>query len=164
MSVTPDGAHAVNAPSGIARAEDEPTVQRVSQPRDAAAANVSRAIRLLPTPSAPHTRMPETVEAEMAVSMDRSSPERPINGHDNRTPESVRALLPPRGGMATSRSPTGLAYLAFLTFSTCLRSPSVAVSMPPFNVRLSRKPGIGIDRSIFMSNLTLVLSPSGVNV
>ena len=52
----------------------------------------------------------------------------------------------------------------FLTFSTCLRSPSVAVSIAPFIARLSTNPGSGTDRSMVMSNLTLVLSPSGVSV
>ena len=52
----------------------------------------------------------------------------------------------------------------FLTFKTCLRNPSVAVSMPPFSVRLRRNPGSGTERSIAMSNLTFVLSPDGVSV
>ena len=90
MSVTPDCAHAVNAPSGIARAEDVPTAHRPSHPCDAAADNASRAIRLFPTPAAPQTTIPETSEAEMAASMVRISSERPINGHDKRTPESLR--------------------------------------------------------------------------
>jgi hypothetical protein len=53
---------------------------------------------------------------------------------------------------------------AFLTFSTCLRSPSVAVSIAPFITRLRTNPGSGTDGSIVMSNLTLVLSPSGLSV
>ena len=52
----------------------------------------------------------------------------------------------------------------FLTLSTCLRRPSVAVSMAPLSVRLSRKPGIGTDGSTLRSNRTLVLSPCGVSV
>ena len=86
--MTPDCAHAVKAPSGIARAEDVPTAHRTSHPRDAAADNASRAIRLLPTPAAPQTTIPETSEAEMAASIVRISSERPINGHDKRTPEA----------------------------------------------------------------------------
>jgi hypothetical protein len=85
VSVTPEGAHAVNAPSGISRAEAVPTVQRVSQPFEAAADRASRAIRLLPTPAAPQMRMPEEAEAEMAEPMARISSARPINGHDSRT-------------------------------------------------------------------------------
>ena len=50
MSVTSDGAHAVNAPSGIARADDAPTVHRMSHPCDAAADSASRA-----DPTLPHT-------------------------------------------------------------------------------------------------------------
>ena len=50
------------------------------------------------------------------------------------------------------------------TLRTCLRSPSVAVSTPPFIVRFRMNPGIGTDRSIAMSKRTRVLSPSGVNV
>jgi hypothetical protein len=75
----------VNAPRGMSRAEDVPTVQRVSQPRRAAAVKASRAIRLLPTPAAPKTSTPETPEAEMAASMVRISSVRPINGHNNLT-------------------------------------------------------------------------------
>ena len=52
----------------------------------------------------------------------------------------------------------------FLTFSTCLRSPSVAVSIAPFIARLSTNPGRGTDRSMVISNISLVLSPSGVSV
>ena len=57
-----------------------------------------------------------------------------------------------------------ITQLPFLTFNTCLRSPSVAVSIAPFITRLRMNPGIGTDRSMVMSNLTLVLSPSGVSV
>ena len=39
----------------------------------------------------------------------------------------------------------------FFTLSTCLRSPSVAVSIAPFIARLSTKPGSGTDRSMVMS-------------
>jgi hypothetical protein len=39
----------------------------------------------LPAPAAPQTSTPETSEAEIAASMARISPERPINGHDKRT-------------------------------------------------------------------------------
>ena len=52
----------------------------------------------------------------------------------------------------------------FLTLSTCLRRPSVAVSTPPFMVRFRMNPGRGTERSMVMSNRTLVLSPSGVRV
>jgi hypothetical protein len=52
----------------------------------------------------------------------------------------------------------------FLTLRTCFRSPSVAVSIAPFIARLSTNPGSGTDRSMLMSNLTFVLSPSGVSV
>jgi hypothetical protein len=38
--------------------------------------------------------MPETAEAERAASIDPISSERPINGHDKRTFESVRATPP----------------------------------------------------------------------
>ena len=86
--MTPDCAHAVKAPSGIARAEDVPTAHRPSHPCDAATDNASRAIRLLPTPAAPQTTIPETSEAKMAASIARISSERPINGHDNRTPKA----------------------------------------------------------------------------
>ena len=77
--------YTLKAPSGIACAEDDPTVHRVSQPSDAARASTSRAIRLFPTPDAPQMRTPATSEAEIAASMVRISSERPINGHDNRT-------------------------------------------------------------------------------
>src|SRR6476659_5918122 len=97
VSVTPDGAHPVKAPRGMARAEDVPTVQRVSHPFDAAADNASRAIRVFPTPSAPQRRMPGTSEAEIAASMVRISSERPINGQDKRTYKSLRAPLALRG-------------------------------------------------------------------
>jgi hypothetical protein len=64
---------------------------------------------------------------------------------------------------------SGLVYLPpFLSFRTCLRRPSVAVSTPPFIARLSTNPGIGIDRSMVMANVTLVfsgsVSPNGVMV
>ena len=50
--------------------------------------------------------MPATSEAEMAASMDRISPERPINGHDNRTLLSVRARKQPGGDYCDfSRAP-----------------------------------------------------------
>lgn len=52
----------------------------------------------------------------------------------------------------------------FLSLSTCLRRPSVAVSAPPLTLRLSRKPGIGTTGSTVISNRTLVLFPSGVSV
>ncbi|CAN5140773.1 hypothetical protein BH11ACT6_BH11ACT6_34270 [soil metagenome] len=55
-------------------------------------------------------------------------------------------------------------YSPFFTFSTCLRKPSVAVSIPPFMVRLMTNPGSGTERSIDMSNFTVVFSPLGVNV
>jgi len=164
VSVTPDGAHPVKAPSGIARAEEVPTVQRVSHPFDAAADKASRAIRVFPTPSAPQTRMPGTSEAEMAASMVRISSERPINGQDKRTYKSLRAPLAPRGDNGDFAGLTDAAQWPLMTLWTCLRRPSVAVSMPPFIVRLRMKPGIGTDRSIAMSNFTRVLPPSGVSV
>ena len=89
VSVASDGAQLVNAPSGIARAEDVPTVHRVSHPADAAAYSASRVVRLFPTPSAPQTSTPETSGAARAASMVRVSSERPINGHDNRTQGSL---------------------------------------------------------------------------
>ena len=53
VSVTPDCAHAVKAPSGSVRAEDVPTAHRPSHPCDTAADKPSRAIRLFPTPAGP---------------------------------------------------------------------------------------------------------------
>ena len=85
MSVTPDGVHAVKAPSGSVRAEDVPTAHRVWRPRDAAADKASRVIRLFPTPAAPETTIPETSDATMAAPIRRISSERPVNGHDTRT-------------------------------------------------------------------------------
>jgi hypothetical protein len=75
----------VKAPSGIARAEDVPTAHRHSHPCDSAADKASRAIRLLPTPAAPWTTIPEASEAKMAASMAPISSERPISGHAKRT-------------------------------------------------------------------------------
>src|SRR5277367_6729955 len=95
--VTPDGAHAVKAPSGIARAEDVPTAHRHSHPCDSAADKASRAIRLLPTPAAPYTTIPEASEAKMAASIAPISSERPINGHAKRTSKSLRAITADAG-------------------------------------------------------------------
>jgi hypothetical protein len=85
VSVTPDGAHAANAPSGIDRADDAPTVHRVSRPCDAAEDNASRAMRLFPTPAEPQTSIPPTSGFEIAASMARISALRPVSGHDRRT-------------------------------------------------------------------------------
>ena len=85
LSVTPDGAHAANAPSGMDLADDAPTVHRVSLPCDAATDNASRAMRLFPTPAAPQTTIPPTSGAEIAASMARISALRPVSGHDRRT-------------------------------------------------------------------------------
>lgn len=80
-------------------------------------------------------------------------------------PAAVRSLHRRRGAdHRRTRRPGPVAYPPFLTFSTCLRNPSVAVSMPPLRVRLTMKPGSGTDRSIAMSKRTFVLSPSGVSV
>ena len=49
----------------------------------------------------------------MAASIARISSVRPINGHDRRTQMSLE-------------QPTGTTCRPFLTFSTCLRRPSVA--------------------------------------
>ena len=91
----------------------------------------------------------------MAASTVRISSVRPMNGHDIRTrePKSANAAC----STATFQPP-------FLTFITCLRSPSVAVSIPPFIARFNTKPGIGTAGSTVISNLTRVLSPSGVSV
>jgi hypothetical protein len=62
-----------------------PTARRPSHPRDTAADNASRAIRLFPTPAAPQITIPETSEAKMAASTARISSERPVNGHDRPT-------------------------------------------------------------------------------
>jgi hypothetical protein len=70
------------------RAEDVPTAHRPSHPRDTAPDNASRAIRLFPTPAVPPTTIPETCAAKMAASMAPISPERPVNGHDKRTPKA----------------------------------------------------------------------------
>ena len=85
VSVTPGGAHAVNAPRGIARAAEVPTTHRHSHPFDAATDNASRAIRLLPTPVVPQTTIPEPSGAAMAASIVLISSDRPTNGHDKRT-------------------------------------------------------------------------------
>ena len=74
-----------SAPSGIDRADDVPTTQRSSYPCDAAEFSASRATRLLPTPAAPQTTIPDESESEIAASMSRCSFERPVNGHVNRT-------------------------------------------------------------------------------
>ena len=95
--MTPNGAQAVKAPSGMALAEDAPAVQRASNPCDATADNASRAIRLFPTPSAPQMRTPPTSEAVIAASIVRICSERPINGHDKRTVLSLRGRKPPGG-------------------------------------------------------------------
>ena len=70
----------------------------------------------------------------------------------------VRSLSP-RPGAASLTVTT-----PFFTFSTCLRSPSVAVSIAPFIARLSTKPGSGTDRSTRDVEPDLGLVPSGVSV
>src|SRR5215211_1170578 len=100
VSAAPTGAHAVNAPSGIARADEAPTVQRVSQPRAAAAVNASRAIRLFPTPAAPQMSIPPTPGVEMAASMERISELRPVSGHDRYTDVSLGAGMAARAAYA----------------------------------------------------------------
>jgi hypothetical protein len=67
------------------RAEDVPTTQWITQPRDEAADSASRAMRLLPTPAAPQITMPDEPGSDSAASMRRISSERPVNGHANRT-------------------------------------------------------------------------------
>ena len=84
-SLPVDVAHGANAPSGTLRADVVPTAQRDSHPRDEAADTASRAIRLFPTPAAPHTRIPGRSGAERAASMVRFSSRRPVSGHVNRT-------------------------------------------------------------------------------
>jgi hypothetical protein len=84
----PDCAHAEKAPSGIDRPEDAPAAHRHWDPRDSAADRASRASRVLPTPAAPWTTMPGAFEAEMAASIAPVSVERPVNGHDKRTPKA----------------------------------------------------------------------------
>jgi hypothetical protein len=42
----------------------------------------------LPTPAGPRTTIPETSGAKMAASIARISSERPVNGHDKRTPRA----------------------------------------------------------------------------
>ena len=50
----------------------------------------------------------------------------------------------------------------FLTSSTRLRRPSVEVSIAPLMARFKMNPGSGTEGSMVSSNLTRVLSPSGV--
>jgi hypothetical protein len=83
--VLPDCAQAVNAPSGSVRADDVPTTQWVTDPREAAAESASRAIRLFPIPAAPQITTPDKPGSDSAASTSRISFERPVNGHDNRT-------------------------------------------------------------------------------
>src|SRR6478672_8694127 len=52
-------AHDLKAPNGRARAELVATTHRTSHPVDAAEIVASRAIRLFPTPTAPHTTIPQ---------------------------------------------------------------------------------------------------------
>ncbi len=78
----------MKAPSGIARAEEVPTTHRPSYPRDTAADMASRAIRLFPTPVGPAMTIPEVSGADMAAPMLRISSERPVSGHDKRTPRA----------------------------------------------------------------------------
>jgi len=85
VSLTPDWAHAVKAPSGSARADEVPATHRHSHPCDSAVDKASRASRLLPTPAAPETTIPAASGAERADSIALVSCERPVNGHDKRT-------------------------------------------------------------------------------
>lgn len=77
--------HAVKAPNGMPRADDVPTTQRVSQPRDGFPDRAARASLLFPTPGTPRTTMPDISGAVMASSIWRISSERPVSGHDKRT-------------------------------------------------------------------------------
>jgi hypothetical protein len=85
VSAPSDWTHAVNAPSGSVRAQDVPTAQWVTHPRDAAESSASRAMRLLPTPAAPQITIPDEPLSDSAASMSRISSKRPVNGHANRT-------------------------------------------------------------------------------
>jgi len=70
---------------GSVRAQDVPTAQWVTHPRDAADSSASRAMRLFPTPAAPQITIPDDLVSDNAASMSRISSERPVNGHVNRT-------------------------------------------------------------------------------
>src|ERR1700757_30531 len=85
LSSPAGSAHDDSAPNGIDRAEDVPTIHRASHPWDPAELSASRAMRLLPTPAAPHTTTPAESESKIAASMSRCSFERPVHGHVNRT-------------------------------------------------------------------------------
>src|SRR3984885_11338642 len=69
LSSPADSAHEESAPNGIERAEDVPTIHRISQPCDPAELSASRAIRLLPTPAAPQTTTPARLETKNEASM-----------------------------------------------------------------------------------------------
>src|SRR6202035_5843293 len=69
LSSPADSAHEESAPNGIERAEDVPTIHRISQPCDPAELSASRAIRLLPTPAAPQSTTPAKSESKSGTSM-----------------------------------------------------------------------------------------------
>lgn len=75
--------HELKAPNGRPRAELVATTHRTSHPVDAAEVIASRAIRLFPTPTAPHTTIPAQSRSDNAASISRISFDRPVSGHVN---------------------------------------------------------------------------------
>src|SRR5262249_10802734 len=84
--------HDLNAPNGRARAELVATTHRTSQPLDPAEIVASRAIRLLPTPAAPRTTIPEQSRSANAASMSRISLDLPVSGNVNRIQLRIGAV------------------------------------------------------------------------
>lgn len=85
-------AHDAKAPNGRACAELVATTHRTSHLFDAAEVVASRAIRLFPTPAAPHTTIPQQPRSDRAASMSRISFDRPVSGHVNRMQVRVGAV------------------------------------------------------------------------
>jgi hypothetical protein len=84
VSAEPEDANAANAASGSVRADVVATAQRISAPLEAAAASASQAIRLFPTPAAPHKTTPAASSFDIAAEISRISSARPVNGHVKR--------------------------------------------------------------------------------
>ena len=102
MSVPAELAHGARAPSGSSRADDVPTVQRISHPSAAADESASRAIRLLPTPAAPLTTIPDELGADTAFRLSVSPP----SGRSAATPSAPTERRSVAGGRAAQQPPT----------------------------------------------------------
>ena len=88
------GSQLTNAPSGIARAADDPAAQRTIAPshRDAA----SWASRLLPTPRFPNTSTPaDALDFPIALAITANSSARPISGQPRSSTTVFSVVGPP---------------------------------------------------------------------